>query len=359
MPMSEQKQWARENYKGVEDSLKTAFSPDFEELDEDGIRHDVRQSIKHGFFAAMCSSTYTTLEEKKRFLEIVCDESRGRILVGVNAALAKIEDCLELLAHAEKIGCTHAFVEYPRNLRPESGEEVYRYLRRLTDATGLPIILYGYHCPALRHLHSSGIVIDVFDRLADVPNVVGMKLTQPINIGSAFELCERLGDRILFGPANLELVPMLARNYHVQWVGQWVVESLQSPEKPYLVEFMDLINKEQLDKAMTVYWQMAPAYKYVHELQKSYLLKGSHPWAHINYYHWCVGGNGGLPRGSMQSSDEAAILDASGRKEIQDCYKKIGISTVEEPEEEFIVGKANYAKGIRANHLTRTPLYRR
>ena len=76
----------------------------------------------------------------------------------------------------------------------------------------------------------------------------------------------------------------------------------------------------------------------------------------INYYHWCVGGNGGLPRGAK--SDEAAILDASGRKEIQDCYKKIGIATVDAPEEEFVVGKANYAKGIRAKNLTRTPLYR-
>ncbi len=358
MPTSVQKQWAKEKYKGVEDSLKTAFSADFEELDEDGIRLDVRQSIKHGFFSAMCSSTYTTLEEKKRFLEIVCDESRGRILVGANCALGKIEECLELLVHAEKVGCSHAFIEYPRHLNPETEEEVYRYLRRLTDVTRLAIVLYGYHGPALRRFHPSGILVDVFDRLADVPNVVGMKLTQPINLGSAFELCERLGDRILFGPANLELVPILAKSYRVQWVGQWVVESVQSPEKPYLVEFMDLVNKGQLETAMTLYWQMAPAYQYVHELQKSYLLKGSHPWAHINYYHWCVGGNGGLPRGSTQPSDDIAALDAAGRKEIHDCYRKIGITPIDAPDEEFMVGKANYAKGIRARNLTRTPLYR-
>jgi 4-hydroxy-tetrahydrodipicolinate synthase len=78
------KQWARENYKGVEDPLKTPFSLDFEKLDEDSIRFDVRQSIKHGFFSAKCSSTYTTLEEKKRFLEIACDEGRGLILIGAN-----------------------------------------------------------------------------------------------------------------------------------------------------------------------------------------------------------------------------------------------------------------------------------
>ncbi|HEX2386671.1 MAG TPA: hypothetical protein VHL99_08910, partial [Candidatus Binatia bacterium] len=129
--MSQAKDWAREKYRGVEDSLKTAFSPDFEELDEDGVRHDVRESIRQGFFSAMCSSTDTTLAEKKRFLEIVCDESRGRILVGVNAALKNLDECLELLVHGEKVGCTHAFIEYPRSLRAESSDEVYRYLRRL------------------------------------------------------------------------------------------------------------------------------------------------------------------------------------------------------------------------------------
>jgi len=356
--MSEAKDWAKEKYRGVEDSLKTPFSPDFEELDEDGIRHDVRESIRQGFFSAMCSSTDTTLAEKKRFLEIVVDESRGRILVGVNAALKNPDECLELLLHGEKVGCTHAFIEYPRSLRAESPEDVYRYLRRLIDATRLPIILYGYNCPALRHLHPSGMLLDVFDRLADVPNVVGMKLTQPINVGAAFELCERLSDRILLGPANLELIPILAQHYNIQWTGQWVVESLQSPEKPYLVELMDCVNRRRLGEAMPLFWRMMPAYKYVHNLQEAFLLKGSHPWAHINYYHWCVGGNGGLPRGAKEPEGEGAVLDVQGRNEIRNCYKKIGIDPPSAPEEEFVVGKANYAKGIRAQQLTKTPAWR-
>ena len=116
------------------------------------------------------------------------------------------------------------------------------------------------------------------------------------------------------------MMQILARNYHIQWVGQWIIESLQSPEKPYLVEFMDLVNKGRLDQAMLNFWQIAPAYKYVHELQKAYLLKGNHPWAHINYYHWSVGRNGGLPRGSEHTSDNVAILYEVGRKGILDCY---------------------------------------
>ena len=52
------------------------------------------------------------------------------------------------------------------------------------------------------------------------------------------------------------------------------------------------------------------------------------------------------------------MLDAQGRKEIRDCYNKIGIEPVAAPEEEFIVGKANYAKGIRSKHLTKIPAWR-
>jgi 4-hydroxy-tetrahydrodipicolinate synthase len=47
---SVQKAWALEHYKGMENLFMPSFSPDFKTLDEDGIRHDVRNSIRHGFF---------------------------------------------------------------------------------------------------------------------------------------------------------------------------------------------------------------------------------------------------------------------------------------------------------------------
>jgi len=357
MPISEQKQWAKEFYKGVENSLKPSFSPDYKTLDEMGIRHDVRQSIKHGFFSSMCSSVATTLSEKKSFLEICCEESQGKILIGANVNLPKLENIIELLIHAEKVGCSHAFLGLPRKFSPDSEEDVYNYYRQIADSTKLPITLYGCASPALRRFHPSGILIDVFDRLADVPNFVAMKLTQPINLSLAFQLCERLSDRLLIAPAHLDLVPIIAKHYNVQWLGEWVVESVQSPEKPYLVEFMDLLNKRQFDQAMKIYWQMEPAYRYLYELQESFLLRGSHPWAHIKYYHWCVGGNGGLIREMKEHSDQSAMLDAPGRQKIRDLYRKIGISPVEAIEEEFVVGKANYARGVRLNELSETPLY--
>lgn len=354
---SERKEWAREHYKGIENSLKASYSPDFTTIDEDGVRHDVRQSIKHGFFSSMCSSTGITLPERKRFVEIVCEEAGGRMLTGVNVAQPSLDESLELLAHAEKVGCSHAFVSFPRRQRPESEEEIYRYYRQITDATSMGIVLYAFDAPTLRHIHPSGIPINVFDRLADVPNVVAMKLTQPINPAVAFELAERLSDRILLGPASLDLVPIMARHYRTQWSGQWIVEAVQSPEKQYAVEFMAKITAGKFDDAMKLYWKLEPAYRLVHRLQAPLLVKGGHPWAHMRYFQWCVGGNGGLSRDTKHDKDQVSVLDAAGRKTIVDTYKKIGIEPVLGPEEEFIVGRAAYAKGVRPEHMTEKPLY--
>lgn len=47
---SELKQWAKENMKGVENLTLPSFTRDLSELDEEGIRWDVRKSIEHGFF---------------------------------------------------------------------------------------------------------------------------------------------------------------------------------------------------------------------------------------------------------------------------------------------------------------------
>ena len=56
----------------------------------------------------------------------------------------------------------------------------------------------------MHRFHPSGILINFFDRLADHPSVVGIKLTHSMSAGLAYELCDRLSDRLLMGPVNLD-----------------------------------------------------------------------------------------------------------------------------------------------------------
>ena len=68
-----------------------------------------------------------------------------------------------------------------------------------------------------------------------------------------------------------------------------------------------------------------------------------------------MGGNGGMS--PQQPTDILPVLDAKGRELIRNTYKKVGITPVDRPEEEFVVGKMNYAKGIRRSNFAATPLY--
>lgn len=351
------KLWAKEHYKGVENSIKPSFTADFAHLDEEGIRHDVRHTMRHGFFATFCASPSCTPDEMERFLRVACDEAGGRIFVGMSGLAASLEESLDLLARGERVGCTHALVGYPRGQRPQSEDEVERYFRTIIDSTRLGLVLYAVPLPGLRHIDPSGIPIRVFERVAEAPNVIAMKLTQTLNSATAFQICERMADKLLVGSADLDIVPMLARHYGAQWTGQWIVEAVQSPRKPFIVEFMRTLNGGGFEAAMKLYWRMEPAYRLVHRLHAPLLVKGGHPWAHMRYFQWCVGGNGGLERDPKQRPDQVAVLDANDRRLIRESYAAIGIPLDAEDDEMFVVGRTGWARGIRKADLSGTPLY--
>jgi 4-hydroxy-tetrahydrodipicolinate synthase len=351
------KDWAKESYKGMENALSASFSPDLKELDEDGIRLDVRTSIRHGFFSSICGPTATTLEEYKRFVEIVCDEARGKILTGAILHGASLAQDLEVLKHAEKTGCSHLFINALWNVDPRTEDELYKaYVQRI-EATKLAVVLYASVVSELSGFGPSGVPLNVFDKLSELQNVVAVKLTQPMNLVTAFEVCERLSDRLLIGPVNLDFVPVLSKFYGVQWSGQWCVEAVQSPEKPYAVEFMNLLNEHKMSEAMKVYWELEPALNAFYMLQAPIIVRGGHPWCHMKYYQWCTGGNGGLIRDLHEPVERVPLLSEADRNRIKDVYRKIGITPVESQEEEFIVGKANFSKGLRRSDMTETPLY--
>jgi 4-hydroxy-tetrahydrodipicolinate synthase len=353
--LSVQKAWALEHYKGMENLLMPSFSPDFKTLDEDGICHDVRNSIRHGFFSMLLSGTgIRTDEENKRFIQVVVSEAKGKLLTGIMVSQRNLEADLEIIEYAEKIGVTHLFMYPARSLlNASTKEEIYRvYLQRI-QATQLPVVLYAN----FNSFRKVGESVNVFDRLADLPNVVAIKLTQPMNLATAFHICERLSNRLLVGPVNLDFLPILSKQYHVQWSGQWNVEAVQSPEKPYAVEFMNLLNARRFDEAMAVYGRLEPALTAFYQLQAPLLVKGGHPWVHMKYFQWCDGGNGGLLRDTQAPVDQVPVLDAAGRKLIRDTFLKVDIIPVKAPEEEFLVGKAAYARGVRAADMKETPSY--
>lgn len=337
----ERKTWAREALRGIENALMPSFSEDLTRLDEEGIRWDVRQAIAHGFFSTMCAvETGLTLAEQKRFVEIVCDEAKGRILVSFTLLQDSIEDSLELLAHAERAGASHALLGYPPSFRPKTPQDIVEVTRRISESTNLGLVMYASDKFDFMRFHPSQVPFEAYDEIANLPNVVSLK----VGFGDpamTFECFERYGDRVLVNvgtPWLMGLFPLLRKRYGAQWFGGGAWEMWNAPEKPYLVEFYNHVIKGETDKARTIYWTLAKA----NAIAMGGLSIGRggdigmYHWPMGKYISWSVGGNGGMMR------QPAMRLMPGMMRSRNAALRAIGIQP-REPDEEFWVGRVRYS----------------
>jgi 4-hydroxy-tetrahydrodipicolinate synthase len=329
-------------FRGVEGMMLPSFSNGYRDLDEAGIRLDVRAGIAQGYFSLFCAPPAMSRAEYGRMLAIVADESAGRIATSAVVDEDTEAANVEVLAAAERAGCTHALL----NVRyiPGTAAHLSTLYRRLIESTSLGIVLYAYTSAAVRAFDSTGVPLDVFDELADLPNVVAMKLTQTMDLALAQTCCRRLSDRLVIGSADLKILPQLASLMPIRWTGQWLTDAVQTPDHPYVREYIELLAAGRIDAALALYAQFAPAYEAFAALQRPYLLQAAHPWNHMKYYQWCAGGNGGLLRPG-DGIEAEPTHDA--RATIRTAFAQAGITVGDTSDATFARGRA-HSEGMTA-----------
>lgn len=327
------KMWAKDHLKGIENTLFPSFTPDMKNLDEKGIRHDVRESIKHGFFSTMCATeTGLTVDEAKQFIEIVNDEARGKIGVTTSLILDTFEDNMELLQHATKIGLEGVLLGYPPNFQPKSEQDILDETKRFCDATDLHVTIYPSPHFNFDHFHPSGFPVKILEDIAKIDNVIAMKVGE---IGLFAHAHNLIGDEVLIGCPVERYVPTLVLGYGMQWMGAGCYEVLQSPEKPYVVNYFNLLQEGKVDEAMEIYWMLSPARNIFEDQFNKTVMLGTYNWHQQKYYQWCVGGNGGLTR-------QPAMKIHSFETQATDmAFRMIGINP-DTNKESFVCGRSNY-----------------
>jgi 4-hydroxy-tetrahydrodipicolinate synthase len=112
---TEAKEWAKKNMKGLEAVLFPSFSPDMQELDEEGIRYDVQHLADNGFTSALCASEVCgmTFEERIKFIKIACNEARGKIRISITALHDTVEQDIEMLKLYENAGGSIVMLGHP------------------------------------------------------------------------------------------------------------------------------------------------------------------------------------------------------------------------------------------------------
>jgi 4-hydroxy-tetrahydrodipicolinate synthase len=330
--------WAKEHLKGIENCTFPSFTPDLTELDEDGIRWDVNQAKKHGFRSTLCvAECGLTFEEAKKFVGIVTSEAKNDLNVSVTILFDSHEKNFEMMKHAQKVGCHSVLLGYPSNYYPKTLDEVYKLSREMCDLVpDLPIVLYPTHKYNLERFHPCEFPFDLLERMADIPNAVALKLGI-LEPGFIFEAFRRVGHKVLVQAPWERWAPLLVAQFGQQWMGAGHYEGFQSPEKPYLVNYFNLLLEGKIDQAMEIFWKLTPI-RIVFEKQFWPTLQlGTYHWPQHKYYQWLVGGNGGFTRQPVMK------LYQHEMEEQKNALRALGI-TPREPDEEFFVGRLNYAK---------------
>ncbi|MEZ5938646.1 MAG: hypothetical protein R3C52_10565 [Hyphomonadaceae bacterium] len=356
---TQQRKWTADKLVGLAHLIFPTFKSDFETLDEEGIRNDVRNGIAQGFSGVMPMINWTVPSDPRweEYYRIVIDEAKGKqsvhgiVVSGADADIALIQRLEALGVEMILLASRH-----PADISAaDLGDQMERRIR----STELPIMLYAALSTGRRfmHLGPSGQPLDVFDRLADLPNVTAMKVSHPVSLTSTQQLCETVGDRVFMGPVNLDFVPLLARHHHIQWSGQWNAEGVQTAEDQVgnaLLAACAAGDFAQADKLAT---RMQPVIEQFYEVQAAAIAAGVHPYQHNRYYAWLSGGNGGLVPAPPGAEHAVPVLTAKDRAAMRAAFAASGLKVTDDPEELFLVGRAAWDRGVRPSDLPATPFY--
>ena len=309
---AEAKSWARRFYRGLESTILPSFTPDSLSLDEAGIRHDIRELIKHGFFSTvLITSAGTTQEEDKLFIQWCLDEAQGKIGIASELRYYSLQDNIEMARYAEAMGCDALLLSYPPNFHPQKPEEVYDYTQAICRATNravelFPSFKYDFPFPGI-------FPAPLLNQIADIENVVSMKIG--ILDWAWVDECFRLfGDKILISYPFDDAWPIFIRKYGMQWSGCAPWQVFQTPDNPREILLFNLIQEGKMDEAMQLYWTIDPLRKFfIHSVQTIVPLTGLYNFQQWKYMEGLVGMTGGemrMPKISFFARDKELTRNA-------------------------------------------------
>ena len=190
---NEAKDYAKEKLRGVFSAFCLPETAE-NEVDEAGLRHDVRHYVDvikaaglyvHGFYG---NFWLLTVPERKRVMEVVADENRGRLPIICRCAHQSMRDTIDLIQHAEACGADFISLIGPAFA---GGREsmIVEYFERVAASTNLGISVFN--TPQAGYTISPQLMA----RLAEIPNVCALK--NGMDREHTRQVRELVGDRIV------------------------------------------------------------------------------------------------------------------------------------------------------------------
>lgn len=174
------KRFELKEIKGVIPALVTCFD-ETGALDEKRQRAVVRYLLAKGIHGLYLTGStgegfLMTPDERKRVVEIVIDEVKGRIPIVVHVGAIGTKISIDLAQHSEKTGAD-AISSVPPFYWKFSEDQMFNYYKDITESVSIPMIVYNI---AL----AGAVGFNFIKRLATISGVGGVKYT----LTSQFEI---------------------------------------------------------------------------------------------------------------------------------------------------------------------------
>ena len=181
--------------RGVLNALLTPFTSDGEVVEERLLRALVDHSIRGGIHGLVpCGSTgeFTSLslDERKLVLEIVLDETAGRVPVVAHTGAMTTREAVSLSLHAERAGASAVMLVAPY-YEPLTLNEVSRYYQDVAGSVGVGVMVYNLPAATGVNLNPE----EIAKLAALVPNIRYVKDTSG-DMSQAARLIHEYGDVI-------------------------------------------------------------------------------------------------------------------------------------------------------------------
>jgi len=231
-------------FTGVGTALVTPFTRDGS-LDTAAVSRLARRQLDAGVHILVpCGTTGETptlsVDEKRRVIELVAAEAKGRALVLAGAGGYDTKEVIHMAAVAAAAGADGLLSVTPYYNKP-TPEGLYQHYKAIADSTELPIVVYNVPGRTGCNVDPATLV-----RLATIPNIIGVKEASG-NITQMAEILRAVPDDfIVMSGDDAITLPLMAMGGHG-------IISVMSNEMP--AELVQLVEAfEQGAVADAQYW---------------------------------------------------------------------------------------------------------
>jgi 4-hydroxy-tetrahydrodipicolinate synthase len=317
---SEAKEAAFEQFRGVWAAIATPFTAD-DRIDEAGLRRNMQHLTDalaiDGIFCTGTMGEFWALtkEERKRVVEIVVEEAKGKCKVIAHTGHHSPNETVDLTRHAQEVGADFAIVINP--YYPTASEDaIYSWFETVASRVDIGIWMFdtAFACGA-------ALSPQLTARIADIENVCGIKIGRPLDHYAAVKkLC---GDRIVVShPSETDCLKLMREHGQRVHMSSAAPFLIQTAGWTRMRDYVELALERKFREAESVSRELDPV-REVHEkwMREPWLKHKMIPIAQLKAWSEYLGLAGGhvraplLPLSAHEHDELRRDLDRIGLNE--------------------------------------------